>query len=196
ADEIDNHFTEKQILCFNELTKHLPGPKTLANSAGILAWPQTHADWVRPGIMLYGISPFANKTGPEFNLKPVMTLQSELISVKTIKAGEIVGYTGRWICPEDMPIGIVACGYADGYPQMTADNTPVLVNQKPASIVGRVSMDMLAVDLRQCPGAKIGDPVILWGKSLPVEIVAKAANMSPYQVVCNISKRVKVIFEN
>jgi len=163
-------------------------PLSMANSAGILGWPESHGDWVRPGIMLYGASPFA---APVDALEPVMNFRSRLISVKKVRAGEAVGYGGNWQAPEDMPLGVVAAGYADGYPREIPSGTPVLVNGRIVPLVGRVSMDTLMVDLREQPDARPGDPVVLWGRGLPAETIAAAAGTIPYTLFCGIGGRVR-----
>jgi alanine racemase len=181
--------TLQQLDKFQELTEHWPEEKSMAKSAGIIAWPQTHFDWVRPGIMLYGISPFPGKTGEDLNLKPVMTVRSHLLRVDQRKAGDPIGYGGTWRCPEDMPVGVVAMGYADGYPGNLREPAPILLNDQICTVVGRVAMDLLMVDLRQKPDAKAGDEVVLWGKGLPVEKVAHAAQSVPYTLTTAISFR-------
>ncbi len=185
--------TRRQIDQFNQLTAGLPNPRSLANSAGIIAWPEAHGDWVRPGLMLYGASPIPGKTGLDHGLKPVMTMCSELIAVSSIKKGAKVGYRGVWTAPEDMPLGVVAAGYGDGYPQFTQNGAPILVNGVACALVGRVSMDMLTVDLRHAPTAKVGDKVILWGDGLPVEVLAQYANTSPYEIFTRVTPRPKSV---
>jgi alanine racemase len=192
ADNLDSAATDKQLQLFNQLTTPLTGPRSLANSAGILAWPSAHGDWVRPGLMLYGASPFANKTGLDHDLRSVMTLWSRLIAIVPVKQGGKVGYGGTWTAPEDMTIGVVGVGYGDGYPQFAQNGTPMLVNDKECPLVGRVSMDMLTVDLRNQPNANIGDPVILWGQGLPVERVARSSNTSAYEILTRMTPRPKV----
>ena len=191
ANDRDNPMTLEQIQCFNQLTDSQSVEKTIANSAGIMAFPDAHVDWVRPGIMLYGVSPFSDSQGPQQELKPVMTLQSRLITVKHLKAGEPVGYGATWRCPEDMFVGVVAAGYGDGYPRHAKSGTPVLVNGKRAELIGRASMDMLTVDLRSQPQARTGDPVVLWGEGLPVEEIANHADTIPYEVLCAVHKRLE-----
>jgi len=170
---------------------------SIANSAGILAWPQTHfseyQSWVRPGIMLYGVSPFINSTASEHDLQPVMTLRSCLIAIHQCRAGETIGYGGSWQCPEDMPVGIVAIGYGDGYPRAAATGTPVLINGQRAPLIGRVSMDMITVDLRQLPNAAIGDEVVLWGQGLPIEEVARHTGTIAYELLCGVTARVRLL---
>jgi alanine racemase len=191
ANERENPMVTEQISCFSQFSESMKVEKTIANSAGIMAFPDTHVDWVRPGIMLYGVSPFNNSYGPQEGLKPVMTLQSKLITVKQLKAGEPVGYGATWRCPEDMPVGVVAAGYGDGYPRHAKSGTPVLVNGERVELIGRASMDMLTVDLRIQPQARTGDRVILWGEGLPVEEVANYAETIPYEVLCAVHKRLR-----
>ena len=193
ANELGNSMTRHQIAVFEQLSRTFPAEVSLANSAGVLAWPESHADWVRPGLLLYGISPLDNTSSVEHDLKPVMTLMSELISVKTIKKGEPVGYGATWSCPEDMPIGIVATGYGDGFPRHAATGTPVLVNGEVASVIGNASMDMLTVDLRGQTNAKVGDPVELWGENLSIEKIAQHAGTVPYEILCGVHKRLHFI---
>jgi len=164
ANERENPMAFEQIKCFSQFSEGKNFEVSIANSAGIMAFPDTHVDWVRPGIMLYGVSPFNDSHGPQEGLKPVMTLRSKLITVKQLKAGESVGYGATWRCPEDMPVGVVAAGYGDGYPRHAKSGTPVIVNGERVDLIGRASMDMLTVDLRNQPQAKAGDPVILWGE--------------------------------
>ncbi len=195
ADDLSKSATHKQLDCFKQFS-FCSNPKSIANSAAIINWPESCADWVRPGIMLYGISPLAGKTGEEIGLRPVMTLQSELIAVKKLAKGDRIGYGGIWECPEDMPVGVVAIGYGDGYPRHAKTGTPVLVNGIQCQIVGRVSMDMLTVDLRNDPDAKCGDQVILWGKELSVEYIAKCADTIAYELLCGLTQRVQFIYES
>lgn len=192
ADEMGSLAVQEQLQQFEAAVSSYPGPKSLANSAGILAWKASHQDWVRPGLMLYGASPFPYTVGEEFNLAPVMSLWSRIIAITPVKKGGAVGYGATWVAPEDMLIGIVGVGYGDGYPQHAKNGTPVLVNQVECQLVGRVSMDMLAVDLRAEPNAKIGDPVILWGQGLPVERVAACSNTSAYEILTRMTPRPKV----
>lgn len=192
SDELKNPATDSQLLCFNKTVDDLPGQRSLANSAAILARPETRADWVRAGIMLYGISPFSELAGQDYALQPAMTFSSELIAIHSIKKGQSIGYGGIWQCPEDMPVGVIAVGYGDGYPRQAKNFTPVLVNGKILPLIGRVSMDMVTVDLRAQPQAGVGDPVVLWGEGLPVEKVAACADTIAYELVCGLSKRVRV----
>lgn len=164
-----------------------------ANSSGVLAWPGVHGDWVRPGLMLYGVSPFAETSARELGLRPAMTVVSALISVREVEAGGSVGYGRGYVCPERMPIGVVAFGYADGYPRHAATGTPVLINGSRAQVIGECSMDMMAVDLRTVPDARIGDPVVLWGEGLPVEEIARAAGTIPYELLCRMRMRAQFV---
>lgn len=196
ANEPDNPMTEEQLRVFNDACGHIPAQRTLANSAAIVAWPASHADWVRPGLMLYGVAPIQDKTAADLDLLPVMSLESELISVKQLQRGDPVGYGADWRCPQTMPIGIVAAGYADGFPRHATSGTPIVVNSRRASIIGNTSMDMLAVDLRQVPEAQVGDPVQLWGAQLPVEEVALHAGTIPYELLCGVHKRLDYVVRN
>ncbi len=164
---------------------------SIANSAGILGWPNAHQHWVRPGIMLYGSSPFANECGVEQNLKPVMQLTTQLLDVKSIPKGACVGYGSLWTAPQDLPIGAAAIGYADGYPRNLPSGTPVLINGRRAEIAGRISMDTICIDLRSCPEAKIGDEVLLWGHDLPVETIAQRVGSISYELLSRVGPRVR-----
>ncbi|PKO69910.1 MAG: alanine racemase, partial [Betaproteobacteria bacterium HGW-Betaproteobacteria-17] len=163
-----------------------------ANSAALLRYPETQGAWVRPGIMLYGASPFAEVPAGQLGLRPAMTLQSEIISVQALQAGEGVGYGQLFRAERAMRVGVVACGYADGYPRHALTGTPVLVNARVSRTLGRVSMDMLCVDLTECADAGIGSPVVLWGEGLPVDGVAAAAGTSSYELLCALAARVPV----
>lgn len=193
ADDRNDPATQHQLESFATAISTLTGERAIANSAGILGWPQSHADWVRPGIMLYGASPFIGRKGEEDGLRPVMTLSSELIAINELKQGDAVGYGGLWTCPEAMRVGVVAVGYGDGYPRHVPAGTPVLVNGHRVPLVGRVSMDMLTVDLRTQPDARIGDPVVLWGRGLPVEEIAEAAGTISYDLLSRVTRRVPYI---
>lgn len=168
-------------------------PRSLANSAALLRHPRTHAGWVRPGIMLYGCSPFADQSAEAIGLKPVMTLQSRIIAVQELQQGDRVGYSGTFVALAAMRIGVVACGYADGYPRHAPGGTPVLVAGRRTASVGRVSMDMLAVDLTTLPQTGVGDDVTLWGEGLPADEVARAAGTVSYELLCALAPRVPVI---
>jgi len=178
------------------MTMGLQFPRSLANSAAILRFPETHADWNRPGIMLYGCSPFADETAAALGLKPVMTLASELIEVRNLRAGDSVGYGCTFTADAPMRIGIVACGYADGYPRHAPTGTPVLVGGRRTRTVGRVAMDMLFADLAGNPQAAIGTPVTLWGEGLSADEVAASAGTVSYELLCALSPRVPVTVED
>jgi alanine racemase len=196
-ERMDKTFTQEQIDAFLSVADDLPGEKSFAKSAAIMAWPQTHFDWVRPGIMLYGISPFPDKTAAHLDLKPVMSLRSTLVRVDHRRKGENLGYGGEVRCPEDMPVGIVALGYADGYPRHLIAPAPVLVNGKRCQTIARIAMDLMMIDLRNAPEAKKGDDVVMWGDGLPIEEVAKAANTIPYTLTTAMTARVRrVIIDN
>jgi alanine racemase len=193
ADDRQDSYTDIQLERFTQCTQDLPGPRSVANSAGILGWPATHSDINRPGILLYGSNPFTTGTGADVGLKPVMTLQTELIAIHRFKKGEPIGYGGTWKCPQDMPVGVAAIGYGDGYPRHAGSGTPVLVNGQRAQLAGRVSMDMIGIDLRNTPNAQVGDPVILWGEGLPIDEIAHHASTISYELLCGVTQRVKFV---
>ena len=190
SDEFDNDFTARQTRCFLDATKDVSGERALSNSAGLLGWPAAHGDWVRAGGLLYGMSVVAGKTGADFGFAPAMTLTTRLLSVKRVAKGERIGYGATWECPEDMAIGIAAIGYGDGYPRSAPSGTPVLVGGAPACVVGRVSMDLLTLDVRHAPDARVDDVVTLWGPELPVETIAQHANTISYELTCGVTRRV------
>jgi alanine racemase len=183
---------EEQLARFRALTEHLELPRSLANSAAILCHPATHADWVRPGIMLYGASAFPDRPAAEFDLQPAMSFYSEVIAVQDLVPGERVGYGGTFEARERMRVGVVACGYADGYSRHSGTGAPVLVDGRRTRLLGRVSMDMLCADLSALPGAGVGSRVTLWGKGLPVDEVAGAAGTIGYELLCAVAPRVPV----
>lgn len=192
ADNIDNPKTGAQLNLFKATINHLEGIPSFANSAAIFSKKlDLKSTWVRVGIAMYGVSPFPNKTAKELNLKPIMTLTSSIIDIKDLKKGDAVGYGSTWICPENMKIGVVNCGYGDGYPRHAKTGTPILVNGRRSQIIGRISMDMLTVDLRNYPDAQICDPVTLWGDNLPVEEIANCADTIAYELFCRLTRRVK-----
>jgi alanine racemase len=185
---------DEQIRRFQNASEGMPGERSVCNSAAVLNFPQFAADWVRPGIMLYGGSP-GSRSAQEFGLQPAMSLESEIISVQQVQRGDAVGYGSRFIADKPMTLGVVACGYADGYPRHAPSGTPVVVDGVKTGTVGRVSMDMLSVDLSKVPGARIGSKVELWGKALPIDEVANAAGTIGYELMCALAIRVKVIEE-
>lgn len=180
------------LALFNQTTANFDLPKSLANSAAILRFPEAHANWVRAGIMLYGSSPIATETAADFNLKPVMQLSSKLLAVRTLEAGENVGYGHRFTTDKKTRIGIVACGYADGYPRHAPNGTPIAVAGKLTRTLGRVSMDMMFADLTDIPEAGIGSPVELWGALVPIDEVAQSAETIAYELLCAVAPRVPV----
>lgn len=191
ADDRWDLTTQEQLARFKPLAERFAVPTSIANSAGILGWADTHGDWVRPGLMLYGASPFLNGKAGDDELRPVMTLSARLIAINDFKAGDAIGYGGTWRCPQDMRIGVVGIGYGDGYPREIAADTPVLVGGQRSRVVGRVSMDMITVDLSGLSEPRIGDRVTLWGEGLPVERIAEAADTIPYTLFCGIAARVR-----
>jgi alanine racemase len=184
---------QEQLKVFESACKGLPYPRSIANSAGVLRFDEVGGDYVRPGIMLYGSSPFPYDTAETLGLTPAMTLRSELIAVQDLKANASVGYGGGYTAARAHRIGVVACGYADGYPRHAPNGTPVLVCGKKARTAGRVSMDMMTIDLTDVPEATIGSPVILWGEGLPVDDVAAAASTVGYELLCAIGQRVPYV---
>ena len=192
ADERDAGVTDAQLERFTAALGDLPGERSVANSAGLLWRRDCHADWVRPGIMLYGVSPFADNTGDDLGLRPAMELMSTVIALRTVQRGECVGYGGVWRAPEDSRIAIAAIGYGDGYTRHLGSGTPVLVRGRRAPLAGRVSMDMIAVDVTLIPETRVGDEVTLWGAGLPVEELARQAGTIPYELLCSVTQRVGV----
>jgi len=193
ADAPELPTTAEQLMVFAAATRSLPGERSVGSSAALLSFPDSQADWVRPGLMLYGISPFRGATGADHDLRPVMTLCSRVIALKDLVEGEQVGYGGEWTATRPTRLAIASVGYGDGYPRSAASGTPVLVNGESAGLAGRVSMDMLAIDVTEMQRpAQVGDPVVLWGVGLPVEQIALWAETVPYTLVCGISQRVTV----
>lgn len=192
ADDPADPATQAQIALVAAALPGLALERSLCNSAGLLLWPEARGQWVRPGVMLYGVSPVAGRTGADEGLRPVMTLRTALIAVKRVRAGQRVGYAGTWTAPGEGTIGIAAIGYGDGYPRHAPSGTPVLVDGRPAGLAGRVSMDMVAIDLAGHPAAEVGTPVLLWGEGLPVEAVAERAGTIAYELLCGLAGRVHV----
>lgn len=193
SDELSDSSTQAQMARFAAAVAGIPGERSLANSAAVLGWPDSHADWVRPGGALYGLSVIDGKSAASFGLQPAMTLSTRLIAIKQVPSGARIGYGGSFEAPGDMRVGIAAIGYGDGYPRHAPSGTPVLVGGRRVSSVGRVSMDLLALDLRDAPEARVGDPVVLWGQGLPVEDIAEAAGTISYELTCGITRRVRFI---
>jgi alanine racemase len=192
ADADGKRGVKWQVERFGEMTSGLSFERSLANSAAILRYPETHADWVRPGIMLYGCSPFPDESAEKLGLKPVMTLSSELIAVRELRAGDSVGYGCTFTATAPTRIGVVACGYADGYPRHAPIGPPILVCGKRTRTLGRVAMDMLFADLSGIPEAAVGSPVTLWGEGLSADEVAASAGTVSYELLCALSPRVPV----
>ena len=192
ADAREDAATPDQLGVFQRAVEGLAGERSIANSAAILGWPHTHADWVRPGLMLYGVNPFTAGVASDVGLRAAMSLTSRLIAINHHRRGDAIGYGGDYRCPENMPIGVIAIGYGDGYPRAAVTGTPVLVSGRRVTLVGRVSMDLVTVDLRNHPRAAVGDEAILWGSDLPVEEVARCAATIPYELLCRVAARVPI----
>jgi alanine racemase len=191
ADEPESGATREQVAAFAGALGELPGARSIANSAGLIAWPETHVDWVRPGLMLYGASPLPGRDAAALGLRAAMRLTSRLIAVRDYPRGAAIGYGGSYRCPETMRVGVAAVGYADGYHRSLPTGTPVEVKGQRAQLVGRVSMDMITIDLRGVRDAAVGDPVLLWGEGLPVEDIAARAGTVAYELLCGLTQRVR-----
>jgi alanine racemase len=188
ADELNNDASSKQIAEFNISCEKTNIPKSIANSAGILGWKESHADWIRPGIMLYGSSPFTQKSATELGLQATMTLQAPVIATHNLNKNDAIGYGSSWICPKDMKVAVIACGYADGYPRHAASGTAVWINGKETQLLGRVSMDMIVIDASDYSESPIkeGDLAEMWGQNIPIDDVAKSAETISYELLCNV----------
>lgn len=193
SDELENPATLRQLQLFHHVVSDTVAEISLANSAAILNLPQSHADWVRPGLMLYGVSPMSENDAKAHGLQAVMTLSSSVIAVREVKAGDAVGYGGSWVARHDTRLAVVAIGYGDGYPRSAGNKAHVLINGQRLPVVGRVSMDMITVDIGQQQVA-VGDKVILWGAELPVEQLALRVDTIPYELLCNITSRVQFTY--
>ncbi|CAM3036622.1 alanine racemase [Legionella worsleiensis] len=191
ADEINRQENEQQISLFEQIKLSGFSKRSIANSAAIISFPQTHHDFIRPGIMLYGVSPFAHQTAPELGLKPVMCFMSAITAIHHLPPNAQVGYGGTWKSDKPSVIGIVAAGYGDGYPRHISSGTPVWVRGREVTVVGRVSMDMITVNLTAHPDVVVGDSVELWGNHILVERIAQAAGTIGYELLCQISERVR-----
>jgi alanine racemase len=190
ADERTASTTPEQLQRFRAVTGSLGLATSIANSSGIFGWPDAAGDWVRPGLALYGVSPFADVRGAALGLKPVMTLESAIIGLRRVPRGESVGYAGAWTAARDSRIAIVAGGYGDGMLRSLQDGSPVLIDGRRAPLVGRVSMDMIAVDVTDLPEPQVGTRCLLWGPGLPVEEVASHAGTISYEMLCGVRQRV------
>lgn len=189
ADETRNDFTQQQLDKFAKASEQFDYPTSLANSAGLLAWPTSRSDWNRPGFMLYGVNPLDIETPDTPRLKPAMSMISEIIALRDLKAGEGVGYNHAWRADQDSRIAVVACGYGDGYPRQARNGTPVLVNGQRARTVGHIAMDMMMVDVTELESVQVGDKVELWGKNLSIAEVAGHSDMSPYELMTRLPSR-------
>ncbi|WP_199524284.1 alanine racemase [Pseudoalteromonas sp. bablab_jr011] len=196
ADDVNDEKTTQQIALFDSLTDGKAQQHCLANSAGILAWPHGHGDWVRPGLMLYGVSPMLNGVGKEHGLAPVMRLTTRVIAIRDVDAQQCVGYGGRWCSDKPTKLAVVAMGYGDGYPRHARQGTPVIIKSQRYGIVGTVAMDMITVDIGDNgDNIQVGDEVIMWGPELPVEEIAQCASTIPYELLCNITPRVSYEYQ-
>lgn len=194
ADDSQDSRTHEQMALFQKITRGLEITTSLANSAAILSLPESHADWVRPGIMLYGSSPFITGKAEDYQLKPVMRLKSNLIAINEYRTGDSIGYGATFTCPREMRVGVVAIGYGDGYPRHASTGTPVWVNNTRCALLGRVSMDMISIDLSRCPDTQIGDEVELWGEGLSIDEIARYAGTISYALMCGVTQRVQKIY--
>ena len=194
ADE--DYGINEPLAIFNAACRGMPFPRSLANSAGVVRYGEIGGEIVRPGIMLYGATPFAEESAESLGLKPVMTLRSEIIAVQSLEPGATVGYGGAFTATRPCRIGVVACGYGDGYPRHAPYGTPLLVQGRKARMAGRVSMDMITIDITELPDAGIGTPVTLWGEGLPVDEVARAASTVGYELLCAVAPRVPLVVSN
>lgn len=188
ADELDCPRTEEQLALFSAATAGLPGQTSLCNSPALLGWPQVRSDWVRPGLMLYGADPFAHATQASARLQPVMSLRSRIIAVRELASGEPLGYGARFVADRPTRVGVVAMGYADGYPQFAPNGTPVLIDGVRGRLIGRVSMDMLTIDLSEHPQATVGTPVELWGRDITLAELAPICATSAYRLPCGLKR--------
>lgn len=188
ADELDSDSCAQQVAVFQQTRAGIEAEVSLRNSPALLGWPQVPSDWVRPGIMLYGATPFEQAHPLADRLKPVMTLESKVISVRELPAGQPVGYGARFVTERPTRVGVVAMGYADGYPRHAPTGTPVAIDGQPSRLIGRVSMDMLTVDLTDLPQAGLGSRVELWGNQVSAAEVAMHAGTIPYQIFCNLRR--------
>ena len=188
ADELDSPRTAEQLAVFAAATAGLAGQTSLCNSPALLGWPQVRSDWARPGLMLYGADPFAQATATSAGLRPVMTLRSKIIAVRELAAGEPLGYGARFVAQAPTRVGVVAMGYADGYPQFAPNGTPVLIDGVRGQLIGRVSMDMLTVDLTSHPQAGVGSAVELWGSDIRLAELAPLCATSAYRLPCGLKR--------
>jgi len=196
ADEPDQPTTNNQLERFNQAIKGIDAPCTLSNSAGTLVHPNTHQQFIRPGIMLYGATPLGHNHKTDILLKPAMSLRSAIFSIRDLEAGEAIGYAGRYICDRPTRVGVVAIGYADGYPREAVDGTPVSIDGHRSRIIGKVSMDMITVDLTDLPHIKEGAPVELWGNDVRANEVADCCDTISYTLFTGVTRRVPLRYIN
>lgn len=190
SDEPESSMTDEQVERFGMLTRRLDYENSIANSAGIFRDAPARCDWVRPGLALYGVSPFADRVGADLGLHPVMALESTVIATRLVERGETVGYGAVWKATRDSVLAIIAAGYGDGLPRGLPSGTPVLIDGRRVPLAGRVSMDMIAVDITDVPPVKVGSTAMLWGDALPVEEIARHGGTIPYELLCGVSQRV------
>ncbi|HSY07611.1 MAG TPA: alanine racemase [Steroidobacteraceae bacterium] len=190
ADELEDGATAAQVARFKALTRGMTFATSMGNSAGILGWPDAHGDWIRPGIALYGVSPFAQDSGARFSLQPVMTLETTVLATRRVARGEGVGYGAAWRAERDTTIAILAGGYGDCLPRSLANGAPVLIDGRRAALVGHVSMDMIAVNIDEVADVHVGSRGVLWGAGLRVEEVSVHAGTIPYELLCGVRQRV------
>lgn len=195
SDDVSSMATINQLALFQSITADVSAEYSLANSGAVLNWPDTHADWIRPGLLLYGVSPMQGCTGRDHGLIPVMTLVSSVIAVRELAQGEAVGYGSSWVAKKATRLAVVAMGYGDGYPRAASNKGEVLINGQRFAIVGRVSMDMITIDIGLAD-IHVGDEVVFWGEDLPVELLAEKVDTIPYELLCNISSRVQFSYSN
>ena len=193
ADELDSPRTREQADLFAATIDGLAGETSLCNSPALLGWPDVRSDWVRPGLMLYGANPLQKHNAFTERLRPVMTMQSKIFAIREIAAGEPVGYGARFVAERPTRVGVVALGYADGYPQFAPNGTPVQIDGQPGHLIGRVSMDMLTVDLTDLPQAGVGSTVTLWGEAPRLDVLAPVCNVSAYQLPCAVKRVARVL---
>ena len=196
ADEPAHPMNRAQIAAFVSFAYKYPGEKSLCNSAALFAFPQMHFDWVRPGLALYGASPLNEESAEILGLKPIMTFKTEIIAVQKFEQGDRIGYGAKYLCLENMPVGIASVGYGDGYPRILKEGASVLIRGKRCPIIGRVAMDMAAVDLRPCADAVVGDKVTMWGEGLPIEDLAShTEHHNSYDLLTGVQNRVRFEWE-
>ena len=195
SDVVAHASNDRQSELFKKIASPLECEKSLSNSAALLSRNSDHYQWVRPGIMLYGVSPFRDSSALKNNLRPVMNLSSRIIAITKVNKGQTIGYGSCWQAAEDSNIAVIGIGYGDGYPRHISDETPVLIDGKRFPVVGRVSMDMICVNLGQNTSHKVGDEVLLWGEGLPVEEIAAKASTIAYELLCQVTARVNFIYE-